>query len=103
MEASHSEPSVVVDETLKDVLTANSSKYAKHNSLFYVQRNSKSDLQDVVIGIEKYLKELNKSFLDKKALDKNGWVIKQVNEYFSPTKCQYRLDISSQAQLLCDA
>lgn len=99
---SHPEPSVVVDENLKDVLINYNCEYKKHNSLFFVQGDSELDLQDVKNGIEKYLVELNKICPDQKIIDKISWIVEQTNDYFSSTKSHYSLAVSSQVELVCD-
>ncbi len=99
---SHPEPSVVVDEDLKDVLIKNNFEYKEHNSLFFVHGDSELDFQDVKNGIEKYLVELNKISPDQKTINKINWVVEQMNDYFSSTMHHYSLAVNSKVKLVCD-
>lgn len=66
LEEGHRMPSIVVDESLKDVFEGRNIKYQKEVDLFDVWPDSKLDYQDCLDGIEKMLKQLNKSYVNKK-------------------------------------
>lgn len=98
----HPEPSVIVDEGLKEVLVDNKCDYIKHNSLFNVHGNSELDRQDVIKGINKYLVELNKIKPDKKLCEKISWVVDRMNEHFSETSNKCMLQFESSIRLVGD-
>ena len=82
LEEGHRMPSIIVDASLKDVFEGKDIKYKEEVELFDVWPDSKLDYQDCVEGINKMLIQLNKSYVDKKVLDKVEWVIKKINKYF---------------------
>ena len=99
----HLEPSVLIDEELRNVLVKNGFEFNKHNSLFWVHGNSELDWQDVIEGISKYLEELNKIKPDKKLYEKINWVVEKMNEHFRETKNKCSLQFDSSVKLIIES
>lgn len=88
----HSEPSIIVDKALENVLIVKGYKYSEHNSMFFVQPNSPLDCDKIINGIKKYLLSLNKTKPTEKTINKIKWVIEQLNKYFAVLGKEYYLD-----------
>lgn len=48
----------------------------------FAVHSSKLDYDDCIKGIEKYIEELNKSYVDFKIIEKVKWLIVKLNLYF---------------------
>lgn len=87
LEEGHREPSIVIDENLRDVYEGiNGLSYKKEVSPFDVWPDSVLDYQDCLEGIRKYLHSLENIDADPNILSKIAWVIDRVNEYFDEAK-----------------
>ena len=83
LEKNHSEPSIIIDVNLKSVFDKNNIPFKNVVELFDVWPNSELNYTDCIDGLRKYLKQLNKYYVDNKILDKFKWVIDRVNDYFA--------------------
>lgn len=92
LEENHKMPSIVVDPKLQKIFEGTDLQFKNEVDLFNVWPNSKIDYEECIDGINKYLVQLNKTYVNNDILEKIDWVIHRLNDYFEDKqKISYKL------------